>query len=73
MYESEPLVMQDAGTVVLVLFGLLLLAVIAIGVGKTRNHAEQDLLRILSVASILLPILWPFAMAFALFGKTNDD
>ncbi len=52
---------------------VMLLAFIANATGRARKHAEPRLLRTLCIGSVVLPILWPFAMAFALFGKTNDD
>lgn len=63
------------GLSLLVLLGVLMLVLAryAIWIGTERRLAELPLLKILAMTSIILPVVWPFAMAFALFGETCDD
>lgn len=58
---------------VLLVVAMLILARYTVWIGTNRRIAELPLLKILAMTSIILPVVWPFAMAFALFGETCDD
>jgi len=58
---------------ILVFATVCLLSAIAHWTGAQRRIKERRLLSGLCIISIFVPIIWPFAMAFALFGDAAHD